>query len=315
MSDDTQQPHGAISVATGDGRWRMVVLPAHGGVLARLQVRSREGEDYRDLVAGPDLAQPEFRNPFYQGVPLYPFVNRLRDGCWTFHDKAFRFPLNEAARHNSLHGFLYRRAMTVTDAWQSPHEAQLALQFDYTGDEAGYPFKALVELRYHLHSVEGLCLTMGVTNHHSAPVPVGVGWHPYLSLGLPVDDLYLHLPPCERIEVDERLLPTGESQRFDKFREPTRIDAWQVDHCFRLLQASRRSVCRIRESHAPGAFGLELWQDSEEFPWMQIYIPPDRGSIAIEPVSCGIDALNSGEGLRWLAPGERLTASCGISLL
>src|SRR5690606_37253139 len=118
---------------TGDGRWRMTVLPAHGGAPARLQYREHAAAAYRDLVAGPELREVEFSNPFYQGVPLYPFPNRLRDGQWSHDGDRLRFPLNEALGNNSLHGFLYRRSMTVAGLRKSPREASVELHLDYAG--------------------------------------------------------------------------------------------------------------------------------------------------------------------------------------
>ena len=35
-------------------------------------------------------------------------------------------------------------------------------------------------------------------------------------------------------------------------------------------------------------------------------------AVAIEPVSCAVNAFNTGDGLRWLAPGESWSASWGL---
>lgn len=315
MSAEQWLEPGSVGVATGDGRWRMLALPARGGLLASLQYRRADTGAWQDLLAGPGPDRPGFSNPFFRGVPLYPFPNRLRDGCWRYAGEQLHFPLNEPQRGNALHGFLYRRALQALIVRESLHEAGITLQLDYAGDEAGYPFAAWVELQYHLDSEAGLRFDLMVTNRHAYSVPLGLGWHPYLCLNGIVDSWYLQLPPCECVEVDERMLPVGRLSAMTRFRERERIHDWQVDHCFRLLPTTGQQTTRLWEGAAMDAFGVELWQDASAFPGLQVYIPPDRQSLALEPVSCGIDALNTGEGLRWLEAGECWVASCGLRVM
>jgi aldose 1-epimerase len=61
--------------------------------------------------------------------------------------------------------------------------------------------------------------------------------------------------------------------------------------------------------------GVELWADPD-FRWVQVYTPdnfPDRGrAIAIEPMTCPPDALNSGVDLITLKPGESWVGNWGL---
>src|SRR5690606_19837389 len=93
------------------------------------------------------------------------------------------------------------------------------------------------------------------------------------------------------------------------------IANWQVDNSFHMLSKDNRAVCRIMRNVNSMSFGIELWQQRQDYPWLHLFIPPDRSSIAIEPVSSGINAFNSGEGLRWLEPGEQVAMLCGIRAL
>jgi galactose mutarotase-like enzyme len=43
----------------------------------------------------------------------------------------------------------------------------------------------------------------------------------------------------------------------------------------------------------------------EGFAWAQVYAPPGEDFICFEPMTAPTDALNSGDGLIVLAPGER----------
>ena len=72
---------------------------------------------------------------------------------------------------------------------------------------------------------------------------------------------------------------------------------------------------------APDGTGLVLWAD-EVFGWAQVFSPSNfpgagqagcqRKAVAIEPMTCAVNAFNTGDGLRWLDPGETWTASWGL---
>ena len=59
----------------------------------------------------------------------------------------------------------------------------------------------------------------------------------------------------------------------------------------------------------------ELWADPV-FGYVQVFTPPDlvgRGrAVAVEPMTCPPDALNSGTGLITLAPEESWQGSWGL---
>jgi len=61
---------------------------------------------------------------------------------------------------------------------------------------------------------------------------------------------------------------------------------------------------------------INLWQDSRysKYKYLQIYIPPSRKSIAIEPMTCKADAFNSGDGLIVLSPNEKFKGEYGVFL-
>jgi aldose 1-epimerase len=52
------------------------------------------------------------------------------------------------------------------------------------------------------------------------------------------------------------------------------------------------------------------------FGYIQVFTPRDYPgrelTVAIEPMTCPANAFNSGEALRWLAPGESFEASWGL---
>ena len=53
---------------------------------------------------------------------LYPFVNRLDGGRYTYRGQSYQFAVNEPARNNSLHGLLmteHAAALTLLYAYRA----------------------------------------------------------------------------------------------------------------------------------------------------------------------------------------------------
>ena len=51
------------------------------------------------------------------------------------------------------------------------------------------------------------------------------------------------------------------------------------------------------------------------FRYCQLFVPPNRGSIAVEPLTAATNAFNQPElGLTILEPGEEVSGSCRLSL-
>lgn len=299
----------SLIAATGDGLWQMDVRPPWAGALNSLRYQ-RPGAEPFELLAGHGSAADFAADRLYRNVTLWPWPNRLRDGRYSHLGTEYQLTVNEQSTQTALHGLLFRLPVTVAERTVSLHDAAITLRYDYAGDDPGYPFAARIQVRYAIHR-DGLTVTFGVRNNHRAPVPVGIGWHPYFTLGTAVDDLELQLPPARRVLIDKRMLPTGKTRKYDDFAESRPIAALRTDHCMVLEPGPGPNAAARLWSPGQG-IGIELWQRRADFPYLHMFIPPDRRSIALEPVSCGIDAFNTGEGLHLLKPGAALTAQCGL---
>jgi len=307
------QDYESIVVATGDGCYRLELVPAFGRVSNSLIHTAADGTQTA-LIAGLYSRADLELDRYFRGVALYPFVNRLKDGCYVHNGKRFQFALNEPALGNSLHGFLYKQRPRVEQERSSQQEAEVTLVWRYAGDVPAYPFAAEVRLHCHLHSEHGLTLSFTVKNLHHQPVPLAIGWHPFFTLGQKLDELWLQLPPVNRIEVNERLLPTGASRRFDRFDQATAIGDLGLDDCMELLDTGQERASTLLCSPKTGQ-GIEIWQMTAEYPYLQVFTPPDRLSIAIEPVSGGINCFNTGRHLRLLGSDEVFAARCGVRMM
>lgn len=303
---------------------RLELVPSFGGLCNSLQLTTANGA-LLNIVAGLRSRAELENNKYFRGVALYPYVNRLDAGRYRFNQRDYQFPINEPAFDNSLHGFLMSITPEIHDLVENEDSAAVTLIYRYDGSNPGYPFSAEIHLNYHLNDSDGLTLTFTVKNLHRDIVPVGIGWHPYFTLGEKVDDLKLKLPRVKRVEVNERLLPTGNVHHFDDFEKLSRIGERNLDDCMQLSESSADIVNTVLWSDAK-QLGLEVWQDCKtskqqtpeihgKFPYVQVFIPPDRQSIAIEPVSCSINAFNTGEDLVYLEPNAVLSCQCGVRLL
>jgi aldose 1-epimerase len=64
-------------------------------------------------------------------------------------------------------------------------------------------------------------------------------------------------------------------------------------------------------------YALDIWQKAgiEQYNAIQIYTPPDRMSIAIEPMTSEPDALNHHRGLIVIPPGEERAFTFGCDFI
>ena len=164
---------------------------------------------------------------------------------------------------------------------------------------------------------DGLTQRVVATNEASAPAPFGAGGHPYLAAGPArrgaADAWFLQLPADQVMQVSpDRLLPVGvenvETQGgvFD-FRERRLIGATALNHAFTGLARDPDGMTRVRVTN-PQGLGVELACD-DACGWIQVYTadaadPEDRRhAIAVEPMTCPPDALNSKIDLITLEPG------------
>lgn len=305
--------YNAVTLNAGDSCLELV--PEFGGLINALRFSS-QGKTY-EIVAGLPNRAAMVKNDYYRGVALYPSLNRLDAGSYEINGKRYQFDVNETERNNNLHGFLYMLPAVAENLEQHAESGSVSLRYPVDGGYVGYPFAADVSIHYKLQS-NALSLEFEVVNRHSEPVPVGLGWHPYFCIGdTTVSDMLLQLPAVDVTEIDDRLLPTGEMRRFDEYDAAAVIEKRQFDHCFRLLDVSSERRVATRLWSPVDNVGLEIWQEAGErgYNFIQLCIPPDRQSIAIEPMTCGINAFNTGDGLIMLEPEQTLRTHCGVRLI
>jgi len=157
-----------------------------------------KGQDHLDGYADSEIA------PYTAGQILAPWPNRLRDGEYTFDQLHLTLPLNEPDQHNAIHGLV--RWLPWQPDSADPGQIELSCRLPA---QPGYPWTLHVSTRWSV-AADGLTATHTATNLSDTPCPCGFGAHPYVRLpGVAVDDIRLTVPARSRLEVDDRLLPTG----------------------------------------------------------------------------------------------------------
>jgi aldose 1-epimerase len=102
------------------------------------------------------------------------------------------------------------------------------------------------------------------------------------------------------------------------FRSPRELGDAVLDHCFTDLERDEDGLARVRLDTAGGGPQASLWVDAS-FDYLMLFtgdtLAPDarRRGLAIEPMTCPANALQSGEGLVRLAPGASFSGRWGIS--
>ncbi|TDV41791.1 aldose 1-epimerase family protein [Actinophytocola oryzae] len=256
--------------------------------------------------------------PMGAGGVLVPWPNRVAGATWSQNGETHTLEATEAVRGNAIHG-LVRRAQ-----WSVVSHVDSAVTLEVTVDEApGWPFPFRTAISYTLTD-DGLTIEHTVANRGERPMPFGVGTHPYPRPGnVDVDDCSLTLAARTVLPVDlDTMIPNGSpievtGTDYD-FGDGRPLRDVELDTAFGGCAPGQDGYVRHSVRSGDGS-GVEVWAEPA-FGWVQVFTPgefPGKGAraVAIEPMTCPPDALNSGVDLLWLAPGETWTGRWGISPL
>lgn len=282
-----------------------IIIPAFGAILNSFSIQ-HDGEQ-TDVIDGfTDAA--DFRERMekgFQSAKLTPYVCRIRDGRyhWQGHDhKLEKFSLDGAA----IHGLLYDAAFEVIEEVIHLDYAELELRHTYKGDIPGYPFPFDCYIRYRLQEDNNLLLTTAIHNRSGSLIPVADGWHPYFRIGETINDLMLAFHASAILDYDEQLIPTGTTTPNSRWSVAERIGDTSLDNGYLLDFGQPEPLCTL--SDPASGISVTLHPD-HSYPYLQIYTPPHRQSIALENLSAPPDAFNNGIGLVVLEPDHTKTFS------
>src|SRR4029079_1970115 len=141
------------------------------------------------------------------------------------------------------------------------------------------------EVIYKLTANNNLSIQTIVTNSGDSDIPLNDGWHPYFKLGETVNDLRVELNSNSMLEFDSRLLPSGKIIPYEKFETMNAFENTELDNCF-VLKDHTSPSCILKDDNK----GIEFTITADSsYPYLQVYTPPHRKSIAVENLSSAPD--------------------------
>lgn len=246
----------------------------------------------------------EFKNHLkekaFMGCKLSPFVCRMNNGKYTFGEKEYFIQKSLPAKH-SLHGLLYDKAFKIISETANALNASVTMKYEYRAEDPGYPFNYDCIVTWQLEAENKLTVTTECINKDEGLIPMQDGWHPYFSLGDSINDLQLEFQAKNKVEFNSELIPTKKLSKYTKFSTIEKLGDTFLDNCFALDMQECQPLCVLR--NAEKNIEVQFFPD-ESYPYLQIYTPPHRRSIAIENISGTPDAFNNGMGVITLETGQ-----------
>ena len=267
----------------GAGGWAAELAPEDGGGLRALRFRGRD--ILAPVPSGEHLGGP------WGAFWMIPWANRLDGGRLGPH----RLPVNRVQDGTAIHGLSRDRPWQV--AARSTDGAVL------TQDVAAGPYRYVARLETRIGE-DGLALDLSLTNAGDAPMPFGAGWHPWFSRP---PGTRLAFRATHRCTHDARCLPVAAS--------PT--EGLDGDEAAFLGLDTHFAGWDGRARIAWPGLALEIAATGALATNLQVYAPPDRAVLCVEPSSHLPDAPNRPDlaplgPLRVLAPGEALAGRIAL---
>ncbi len=164
--------------------------------------------------------------------------------------------------------------------WAVTGDASVRLESNDT-TRAQFPFDFVVDMRFGI-SESALRIDHRVTNRSKEPMPFGFGFHPYFEV-----------PDKSKLRID-----TNARRAFDNVTKRTidlaGIDLTRKEVDLHLLDHGKNE-CRM---------GDIVIRGSKEYTHWVVWTLAGRDFVCLEPWTCPGNALNSGDRLIVLAPGE-----------
>jgi aldose 1-epimerase len=250
-----------------------------------------------------------------RGQVLAPWPNRLDAGRYRFGERDAQAALDEPERNNAIHGLVRWLPFRTTSRSDDAVELSSVLH-----PQPGYPWSLDLRIGYRLVD-GGLEVSFRARNRSNEPAPFGIGFHPYLTTGMPIDGTQLRIPAERRLLTDDRGLPTGSEPvagtAFD-FTTPKAVGTMRLDTCYTDLMRDPDGSARVEIVAPEGDRRVTLWADGS-FRYVMVYtgdtVEPAsrrRGSVAVEPMSCPPNALRTGSDVISIAPGAAVEGRWGV---
>jgi aldose 1-epimerase len=282
-----------ITLRAGDAA--VELAPEAGGAVTRYWIE--RGPVTREWLRPTPAGALRAGHPYLAAAfPLVPYSNRIRAGRFSFRGRSVVEPLNRPPERHAIHGHGWQAR------WQPTEVTAATARLEYRHPAGAWPWAYHATQRFTLTPSE-LTVELSLSNQSAAPMPAGLGWHPYfprtprVTITADVRAMWL---------TDEEKMPT------ERVAPPAAPFGRGRDNCF--VGWSRRVTIDWPE------LGARLVMRAEPpLDYLVVFTPARRAFFCVEPVSHVTDAFNLAEagrsdsGILVLEPGETLRTAVGLT--
>jgi galactose mutarotase-like enzyme len=256
-----------------------------------------------ELLAHPVSLSAYVETGHPTGIPLlHPWANRLASPEYEIAGRRVKVDLDAPNVRTDPNGLPIHGLVAGFPDWEvvQHKQSRLKARLDFAARAelmAGFPFPHVLELTAELSDGRMVVDTELIATGE-VPVPVAFGFHPYLRLpGVERQRWVVDLPVSSRMQLDERMLPTGVS-------EPARIPPGPLggrtfDDAFDGLSDPAEFAIS-----APGK-RLSL-RFVAGYRFAQVYAPPGSDFICFEPMTASVNPFQSNRTLLVQPPSSYL---------
>ena len=268
------------------------------------------------------------------GAILLPYPNRIRgtlsaDGktlTTNIAGQQIALPANwkgqkPGAEVHAMHGLIMTSAFQDVQKTNNKDVSSVSATLHAGNFNGHWPSKTDVKIDIALKS-DALEMTVTTTNVGDQNLPMAIGFHPYFEF--PSGDrkqARLHIPADTRAIVNnyDDVFPTGElvpvkGTKYD-FTAPGGVALGDLfmDDCFTNLRRNRAGNAVIEITDPKAKYGVRITSLVPEIKAIQVYAPPDKTFVAVEPQFNLADpyskiwASNVDTGMVSLAPGKSVS--------
>ncbi|MDY8137967.1 aldose 1-epimerase [Aquimarina sp. 2201CG5-10] len=238
-------------------------------------------------------------NETFASAILFPFVNRIKNGQYTFQEK--HYSLNKNQNKNALHGLVYNKKFGYVKSAVADKYASVTVKYVETEKVSGFPFKYSIYLTYKL-TLNGLVLDAQVKNKDDMPLPFNIGWHPYFFTSN-LKESYLKIDSNKKLIFDKEMIPIKVEDIV--INESINLGDNHFDDCYIL----NKNMVTFKTPE----YSFSLCSNVKEN-YLQVYTPKMNNAVAIEPVTGPANSFNHKLGLQILEPNEVYLVSWKIEL-
>ncbi len=300
------------------------IVPDVGDIVFSMKVRGQ------DVIHFPYPSLEAFKDHAgLAGIPLLaPWANRLDQQAFYANGKkyVFNMTLGNVRGAIPIHGFLTR-----TSEWQveelkaDKQSAWLTSRLEFYRHPdwmAQFPFAHIIEMTQRLH--DGVLeVQIKLDNLSTDPMPVAIGFHPYLQLTDSTRaDWIIHISARTHYLLQPDKIPTGATEPItNEFKDPDAapLRQYNLDDVFgELIRNDQgRAVFSVTGKHQKVSieFGPKFQAaviyspNPETIPPIPGRPPQDPNFICFEPMASITDALNLEQegkfkGLQYIPPGQ-----------